>query len=85
MDTQKEIVMHKLKLSITTGEEAKMLRLKLNMNQTQFWGKLGVTQSGGSRYESERNVPRPVQILLNLAYGTEKRAQDLLVSLRARD
>lgn len=77
--------MHKLKLSITTGEEAKMLRLKLNMNQTQFWGKLGVTQSGGSRYESERNVPRPVQILLNLAYGTEKRAQDLLVSLRARD
>lgn len=77
--------MHKLKLSITTGEEAKMLRLKLNMNQTQFWGKLGVTQSGGSRYESERNVPRPVQILLNLAYGTEKRAQDLLVSLRARE
>ena len=77
--------MQRLKLSITTGEEAKMLRLKLNMNQTQFWGKLGVTQSGGSRYESERNVPRPVQILLNLAYGTEKRAQDLLVSLRARD
>ena len=77
--------MHKLKLSITTGEEAKMLRLKLKMNQTQFWGKLGVTQSGGSRYESERNVPRPVQILLNLAYGTEKRAQDLLVSLRARE
>lgn len=77
--------MHKLKLSITTGEEAKMLRLKLKMNQTQFWGKLGVTQSGGSRYESDRNVPRPVQILLNLAYGTEKRAQDLLVSLRARE
>lgn len=77
--------MQRLKLSITTGEAAKMLRLKLNMNQTQFWGKLGVTQSGGSRYESERNVPRPVQILLNLAYGTEKRAQDLLAALRARD
>lgn len=77
--------MHKLKLIVTTGEEAKMLRLKLNMNQTQFWGKLGVTQSGGSRYESERNVPRPVQILLNLAYGTEKRAQDLMTALRARD
>jgi len=77
--------MHKFKLSITTGEEAKMLRLKLKMNQTQFWGKLGVTQSGGSRYESERNIPRPVQILLNLAYGTEKRAQDLLAALRARD
>lgn len=77
--------MHKFKLSITTGEEAKMLRLKLKMNQTQFWGKLGVTQSGGSRYESDRNVPRPVQILLNLAYGTEKCAQDLLVSLRESD
>lgn len=73
------------KLHITDGEQAKALRIKLNMNQTQFWGKLGVNQSGGSRYESERNIPRPVQILLNLAYGTEKRAQDLLIALRARD
>jgi transcriptional regulator with XRE-family HTH domain len=38
------------------------------MNQQQFWSKLGVTQSGGSRYESGRNMPRPVQQLLRLVH-----------------
>jgi len=38
------------------------------MNQQQFWSKLGVTQSGGSRYESGRNMPRPVQHLLRLVH-----------------
>ncbi len=44
------------------------IRLKLGLNQTQFWSKLGVTQSGGSRYESGRNIPRPVQALLRLIH-----------------
>ena len=30
--------------------------------------RLGVTQSGGSRYESGRNIPRPVQQLLRLVH-----------------
>jgi hypothetical protein len=38
------------------------------MNQSQFWSKIGVTQSGGSRYESGRNIPRPVQALLRLVH-----------------
>ena len=29
---------------------------------------IGVTQSGGSRYESGRNIPRPVQALLRLVH-----------------
>ena len=41
---------------------------KLGLNQSQFWSKIGVTQSGGSRYESGRNIPRPVQALLKLVH-----------------
>lgn len=33
-------------------------------NQTEFWSRFGVTQSGGSRYESGREVPAPVAILV---------------------
>ncbi|MDX9995909.1 MAG: transcriptional regulator [Rhodocyclaceae bacterium] len=47
---------------------AREIRRKLGMNQQQFWSKLGVTQSGGSRYESGRNMPRPVQHLLRLVH-----------------
>ena len=34
----------------------------------QFWSTLGVTQSGGSRYESGRNMPKPVRELLRLVH-----------------
>lgn len=44
------------------------IRRKLGMNQQQFWGMIGVTQSGGSRYESGRNMPRPVRELLRLVH-----------------
>lgn len=37
------------------------------MNQTSFWSRFGVTQSGGSRYEGERNVPEPVALLIVLS------------------
>lgn len=48
--------------------DARAIRRKLGMNQQQFWAPLGVTQSGGSRYESGRNMPRPVQHLLRLVH-----------------
>mgnify|MGYP001176412834 CR=1 FL=1 len=44
------------------------IRRKLGLNQQQFWSKIGVTQSGGSRYESGRNMPKPVRELLRLAH-----------------
>jgi transcriptional regulator with XRE-family HTH domain len=44
------------------------IRHKLGLNQQQFWSKIGVTQSGGSRYESGRNMPRPVRELLRLVH-----------------
>lgn len=48
--------------------DAREIRRKLGLNQSQFWSKIGVTQSGGSRYESGRNMPRPVQTLLRLVH-----------------
>lgn len=44
------------------------IRLRRGMNQQEFWGSIGVTQSGGSRYESGRNMPRPVRELLRLVH-----------------
>lgn len=44
------------------------IRRQLGMNQQQFWSRLGVTQSGGSRYESGRNMPRAVRQLLHLVH-----------------
>jgi transcriptional regulator with XRE-family HTH domain len=44
------------------------LRRKLGLNQHQFWSPIGVTQSGGSRYENGRNMPKPVRELVRLAY-----------------
>jgi len=48
--------------------DAREIRRKLGLNQQQFWSTLGVTQSGGSRYESGRNMPRPVRELLRLVH-----------------
>ena len=70
-------------LRFKTGEDVKAMRTKLHMNQSAFWGRINVTQSGGSRYESGRAIPRTVQLLLHLAYGTEKQSQDLLAAIRA--
>lgn len=44
------------------------VRRKLGLNQQQFWTKIGVTQSGGSRYESGRKMPKPVKELLRLVH-----------------
>ena len=54
----------------TNKPDLKAIRQKRGMNQSQFWQPLGVTQSGGSRYESERDMPKPVGSLVTIAYGT---------------
>ena len=41
-------------------------RRSVGENQGDFWRRFGVTQSGGSRYENGRSVPRPVRILMSL-------------------
>jgi transcriptional regulator with XRE-family HTH domain len=44
------------------------IRRRLGLNQQEFWSRIGVTQSGGSRYESGRNMPKPVRELLRLVH-----------------
>jgi len=44
------------------------IRRRLGMNQEEFWTVIGVTQSGGSRYESGRSMPKPVRHLLRLVH-----------------
>jgi transcriptional regulator with XRE-family HTH domain len=44
------------------------IRRRMGLNQEEFWTRIGVTQSGGSRYESGREMPRPVRELFRLVY-----------------
>ena len=70
------------KLLIQSGEQAAALRKKMGINQSLFWSRIRVTQSGGSRYESGRKLPHTVQLLLYLAYAPEAQALGLLSYLR---
>lgn len=71
-------------LRFKTGDDVREMRKKLGLNQADFWSRLSVTQSGGSRYESGRSIPGPVRLLLHLTYGTEKQAADVLAWLRGK-
>ena len=55
-------------IKVVEKADPREIRRKLGLNQQQFWSKIGVTQSGGSRYESGRNMPRPVRELLHLVH-----------------
>lgn len=66
-----------------TGNGARLLRVKLGMNQIDFWRRVGMTQSAGSRYESgSRELPAPVQSLLLIAYGSTKEFDAEILRLR---
>ena len=54
---------------MATKLDPKKIRKAAGMNQSEFWGVFGCTQSGGSRYESGRAVPKPVRMLMELASG----------------
>lgn len=52
------------------------------LNQSAFWSRFGVTQSGGSRYESGRNVPIPTAMLIWLRESGRIDDQDLADALK---
>lgn len=60
-------------------------RKQLGLNQHQYWSAVGVTQSGGSRYESDRNIPEPVQRLADLIHLPEKQSSALLGEMRGKE
>ena len=51
-----------------TGLQIQAHRLERGMTQTAFWGKVGTSQTCGSRYEDGRPIPRPIKTLLDLVY-----------------
>ncbi|KDR25934.1 helix-turn-helix domain-containing protein [Caballeronia zhejiangensis] len=51
-----------------TGEAAARLRDTLGLTQTDFWKAVGLTQSGGCRYEKGRSIPRPYRLLIFLVH-----------------
>ncbi len=57
-------------------------RKKTGTNQKDFWTRYGVTQSGGSRYESGRNIPKPLAILLWLHRSGKVSDKDLADALK---
>lgn len=65
LDTLKTAVFGKFK------GDPRELRKKKGMNQSEFWSAIGITQSGGSRYESGRNMPKPVAELVRLRHEEE--------------
>ena len=66
-----------------TGAEVREHRRRLGLNQSDFWTTLKVTQSGGSRYESDREIPLPVQLILNIALCSESKSSAIVEELRA--
>ncbi|WP_404817892.1 helix-turn-helix domain-containing protein [Quatrionicoccus australiensis] len=73
------------KLVFKTGEQARQLRKQLGMSQHEFWARVSVTQSGGSHYEAGRDIPKSVQYLLQIAFGSEKQFGELLDWLQRPD
>jgi len=70
-------------LKFASPDAVRALRLKTGLNQSAFWGRVGVTQSGGSRFETARSLPRPVLILLTITYGKPSQVQAMTEALRA--
>lgn len=55
-------------------------RKSLGLNQRDYWQRYGVTQSGGSRYESGRPTPRPLAILMRLHKAGKITEMDLALA-----
>lgn len=59
---------------VTNSRDA---RKALGLNQLAFWSQFGITQSGGSRYETGRNIPGPAQLLMALHAAGKFSFEDL--------
>jgi transcriptional regulator with XRE-family HTH domain len=51
-----------------TKLDLRSIRKMTGLNHTEFWEAIGVTQSGGTRYEQGRRLPKPTAELLRLKY-----------------
>ena len=58
--------------------ELRRLRITKRESQEKFWGRFGVTQSSGSRFETGLAIPAPVALLLKLYVNGKLNDGDLL-------
>ncbi|HEV7394222.1 MAG TPA: helix-turn-helix domain-containing protein [Burkholderiales bacterium] len=66
---------------LKSAAELTNMRRKVGLSQAEFWERVGVTQSGGSRYEQGRVIRKPLRMLLMLAYGSEKERERVVNQL----
>lgn len=57
-------------------------RKRTGLPQWQFWGAVTISQPGGFRYETGREMPNQIPLLLCLVFGSDEQAHSLLASLR---
>ena len=67
---------------LPTIKNYRELRRKMDIRQSEFWNRIGITQSGGSRYETTRKVPKPTQTVIDLTYGPLNAAVERLAAMR---
>lgn len=67
---------------LPTIKNYRELRRKMDISQSEFWTRIGVTQSGGSRYETMRKVPKTTQAVIDLTYGPLNAAVERLAAMR---
>lgn len=72
--------LRKLKSTKLNLNDIVAYRRTLGENQSVFWQRFGVTQSGGSRYESGRSMPKPVRMLISLYAAGKATDEDLRVA-----
>jgi hypothetical protein len=58
--------------------DLKKYRVGKRESQEKFWGRFGVTQSSGSRFETGLAIPAPVALLLKLYVNGKVNDGDLL-------
>jgi DNA-binding transcriptional regulator YiaG len=66
--SQEELTLKKAAKTLGNSDHPREIRQRRGLNQQQFWPLIGVTQSGGSRYESGRSMPKPVRELLRIVH-----------------
>ena len=64
--------------AVPSIHDLKKYRISKRESQEKFWGRFGVTQSSGSRFETGLAIPAPVALLLKLYVNGKLNDGDLL-------
>jgi transcriptional regulator with XRE-family HTH domain len=76
--------LRKVKTARFNPKDPLSYRKALGESQGTFWQRFGVTQSGGSRYESGRTIPRSVRLLMALYASGTVSDEDLKIAAGAK-